>query len=138
MIKRYSLMKKEDSPSVLTDIKENDAGSVGDVMPMCIFVICIAYVLISFAGCVKLINTKTMVSQISRQYILKMETEGYLKEADKNEMLDDLSLAGLENINLGKTDMNPVGYGCRVTLEIKGSTEGGYEISEFRTSTAKY
>ena len=129
--------KKNDS-GVHAVLRDDNRGSVGDVMPMCVFVVCIAYVLISFAGCVKLINTKSAVSQIAREYILKMETDGYLAEADKNEMLEDLSRAGLGDITLGNTDLNPVGYGSRVTLEIKGNTEDGYVISEYRTSTAKY
>ncbi len=116
----------------------DDAGSVGDVMPMCIFVICIAFVLVAFADCVKIINTKSSVSQISRQYILRMETYGYLDDADKSDLLDALSLAGLKDISLGRTDVGEVGYGNKVTLEIYGRTEDGYEISERRTSTAKY
>ena len=113
-------------------------GSVGDVMPMCIFVICIAFVMISFADCVRAINVKSSVSQISRQYILKMETYGYLTGDDRDELTSALSGAGLENISLEGTDMAEVGYGNTISLYIKGTTEDGYEIKEFRTSTAKY
>lgn len=113
-------------------------GSVGDVMPMCIFVICIAFVMISFAGCVRVINVKSSVSQISRQYILKMETYGYLTGEDRDDLVSALSGAGLENISLAGTDMSEVGYGNKISLYIHGTTEAGYEINEFRTSTAKY
>ena len=116
---------------------KND-GSVGDVMPMCIFVICIAFVMISFADCVRLINVKASVSQVSRQYILKMETYGYLTEGDRDNLIDSLAEAGLTNISLAGTDMSEVGYGNEIKLYISGSTEEGYEIREFRTSTAKY
>ena len=116
---------------------KND-GSVGDVMPMCIFVICIAFVMISFADCVRLINVKASVSQISRQYILKMETYGYLTENDRDNLIRSLSESGLENISLAGTDTSEVGYGNEIKLYISGSAEGGYEIKEFRTSTAKY
>ncbi len=116
---------------------KND-GSVGDVMPMCIFVICIAFVMISFADCVRLINVKASVSQLSRQYILKMETYGYLTENDRDDLVRSLAESGLENISLAGTDLNEVGYGNEIKLYISGSAEGGYEIREFRTSTAKY
>ena len=116
---------------------KND-GSVGDVMPMCIFVICIAFVMISFADCVRLINVKASVSQLSRQYILKMETYGYLTENDRDDLVRSLAESGLENITLAGTDLNEVGYGNEIKLYISGSAEGGYEIREFRTSTAKY
>ena len=107
-------------------------------MPMCIFVICIAFVMITFSDCVRVIGIKTMVSQISRQYILRMETYGYLTTEDRVAMVDALSEAGLKGISLGDTDTAEVGYGNEIVLEITGHTEDGYEIREFRTSTAKY
>ena len=113
-------------------------GSMGDVMPMGLFVICIAFVFVSFANCVRIINVKSSVSQISRKYILRMETCGYLTGPDKEDMCDELAMAGLETLSLGDTDMNRVGYGNPIKLEIRGMTEDGYEISEYRTSTAKY
>ena len=117
---------------------EKNDGSVGDVMPMCIFVICIAFVMISFANCVRLINVKASVSQVSRQYILKMETYGYLTEGDRAGLMDLLSETGLKDISLAGTDMAEVGYGNEIKLYISGFTEEGYEIREYRTSTAKY
>jgi hypothetical protein len=119
-------------------VLEKNDGSVGDVMPMCIFVICIAFVMISFADCVRLINVKASVSQVSRQYILKMETYGYLTEGDRAGLVDSLTETGLRNISLAGTDMSEVGYGNEIRLYISGLTEEGYEIREFRTSTAKY
>ena len=107
-------------------------------MPMCIFVICIAFVMITFSDCVRVIGIKTTVSQISRQYILRMETYGYLTTEDRVAMVDALSEAGLKGISLGDTDTAEVGYGNEIVLEIKGHTDDGYEIREFRTSTAKY
>lgn len=113
-------------------------GSVGDVMPMCIFVICIAFVMISFANCVRLINVKASVSQVARQYILRMETYGYLTENDKEALMKNLSDTGLTGVSLAGTDTSEVGYGNEIKLYIDGFTEDGYEIREFRTSTAKY
>ncbi len=113
-------------------------GSVGDVMPMGIFVICIAIVFTAFADCVRIVNVKSGVSQISRRYILRMETVGYLDAADRDGLLEELRTTGLYDISLGQTDTSEVGYGNPVRLEIRGYTEDGYEISEYRTSTAKY
>ena len=115
-----------------------DNGNIGDVMPMGIFVICIAIVFASFADCVRVVNVKSAVSQISRRYILRMETVGYLTSEDRNSLLEELSYAGLEDISLGNTDISEVGYGNTISLEISGVTEDGYEVVEYRTSTAKY
>lgn len=119
-------------------ISWRDRGNIGDVMPMGIFVICIAIVFASFADCVRVVNIKSAVSQISRRYILRMETVGYLTPEDRNGLLEELSYAGLEEISLGNTDISEVGYGNSIKLEINGVTEEGYEIAEYRTSTAKY
>ncbi|MBO4608387.1 MAG: hypothetical protein J5696_00800 [Lachnospiraceae bacterium] len=113
-------------------------GSVGDVMPMGLFVICIAIVFVSFAECVRTVNIKSSVSQISRRYILRMETVGYLTPDDSAMLFEELGETGLHEISLGNTDTSEVGYGNPVRLEIRGFTEDGYEISEYRTSTAKY
>jgi hypothetical protein len=118
-------------------IKKN-CGSIGDVMPMGMFVICIAIVFVSFADCVRIVNIKSSVSQISRRYILRMETVGYLTPGDSETLMKELGDAGLGVISLGNTDTSEVGYGNPVRLEIRGFTEDGYEISEYRTSTAKY
>ena len=117
---------------------KKNSGSVGDVMPMGLFVICIAVVFVSFADCVRIVNVKSSVSQISRRYILRMETVGYLDQADREGLIRELHDTGLYEISLGNTDTAEVGYGNPVKLEIRGYTEDGYEISEYRTSTAKY
>ena len=67
-----------------------------------------------------------------------METYGYLTSGDRDRMVDALTEAGLKDITLGGTDTAEVGYGNEIVLEITGHTEDGYEIREFRTSTAKY
>ena len=117
---------------------KRNKGNIGDVMPMGIFVICIAFVFASFADCVRIVNVKSSVSQLSRRYILRMETTGYLSADDREELLEELSGAGLEEISLGNTDTSEVGYGNTIKLEIRGVTEDGYEVAECRTSTAKY
>lgn len=117
---------------------KKNSGSVGDVLPMGLFVICIAVVFVSFADCVRIVNVKSSVSQISRRYILRMETVGYLDQADREGLIRELHDTGLYEISLGNTDTAEVGYGNPVKLEIRGYTEDGYEISEYRTSTAKY
>ena len=117
---------------------KRNKGNIGDIMPMGIFVICIAFVFASFADCVRIVNVKSSVSQLSRRYILRMETTGYLSADDREELLEELSGAGLEEISLGNTDTSEVGYGNTIKLEIRGVTEDGYEVAEYRTSTAKY
>ncbi len=116
----------------------SEKGSVGDMLPMFVFVVAIAFVMISFADCVRLISVKTSVSQISREYILRMETYGYLTAEDARSVREALGNAGLKDVSLAGTNMTEVGYGNEIVLKISGHTEDGYEIREFRTSTAKY
>lgn len=94
--------------------------------------------MLSYMDNVWLIHQKTEVSQIARQYILKMETVGYLTEEDRIRLSQELSGAGVTQLELEGTTMWPVEYGDIITLEIKGKLEGEYDFEERRISTAKH
>ena len=76
----------------------------------------------AFMDCVALVNKKTMVSQVARNYVLKMETVGYLAPVDETALLKELSELGIEEVELSGTTMEPVSYGAEITLKITGKT----------------
>jgi hypothetical protein len=97
---------------------------------------------------------KLEVSQISRKYILKMETEGYLSQENKNQMLLELKNLGIQNVDISGTTTQQVTYGDTIVLKIKGSVKsnmlageeelwnegfraGLVPLEEIRMSTAK-
>lgn len=100
------------------------------------------------------IDKKDSVEIVAREYILKMETVGYLNSSDEADLYKDLEKLGVKNISIEGTTRSKIGYGKKITLSIKGQMEvTSYnvqnmfkitntpklvEISEQKSSTAKY
>ncbi|MDE6924875.1 MAG: hypothetical protein K2P59_06375 [Acetatifactor sp.] len=114
-----------------------ERGSIGDIMAAGICMLAMTVLMLSYLANVRLIHQKTEVSQIARQYILKMETVGYLTEEDRIRLGRELEVVGVTELELTGTTMTPVTYGDIITLEIRGRLEGEYDFEEKRISTAK-
>lgn len=125
-----------------------------DLVTIGITILAMTIVVMVYLECTELMLKKLEVSQVSRKYILKMETEGYLSQENKSLMLTELNNLGLQNIDVSGTTLYPVDYGDTITLEIKGGFkrnlltreeelwDGGFSIywvplEEVRMSTAK-
>ena len=61
---------------------------------------------------------KQKADTLARQYILKMETDGYLMQNEKDNLMKELQKVGLINISLNGTTENQVSYGHKIKLEI--------------------
>lgn len=135
--------------------KKKDSGTVIDIFTVCVAVLAITIAVLGYLEVMQVVSKKDDVNQISRKYILKMETEGYLSSTERNNLIYDLQSAGLTNIDLTGTTMSDVGYGNAIYLVIQGTLESSkpenagsglftfsfvnqsYEIYESRMSTAK-
>lgn len=110
-----------------------------------------AFLVIIF-GAFSGISDKWAMRQTAREYLLIMETEGYLKPADQSALIADLESEGLYNISISGTTTREVNYGDRIYLKITGTYDdnilafaGGISkvashpttITINRTSTAK-
>lgn len=95
-------------------------------------------IVISYFGCIELVQQKTQVGQLARKYILKMETEGYLTADEQIRLTCELGEMGITDVNLDNTTVQPGGYGQEIVLNINGKLKGEYEFNERRVSTAKY
>lgn len=111
-------------------------GSVLDMLSVCICILALAVVVTAYFYCSDLLLRKGQISQVSRCYILKMETVGCLTETDKIRMLEELQAIGLQNADLTGSTMEPVQYGDNVILRIRGNLRGriwGEEHDLFRS-----
>ena len=115
-----------------------EKGSIGDIMSAGICMLVMTVLMLSYMDNVWLIHQKTAVSQIARQYILRMETVGYLTEEDRIRLGQELEVAGVTELELAGTTMSPVAYGDIITLEIRGRLGGENDFEEKRISTAKH
>ena len=89
------------------------------VMMINMVVMC-ACLVISF-GAFSGISDKWGMRQTAREYMLIMETEGYLPAADQTALIAELESYGLYNISLSGTTMREVNYGDRIYLKISGT-----------------
>lgn len=135
-------------------MKRKSKGNILDFVSIMITILAMSVMVMAYLECTNLLMKKMEVGQISRKYILKMETDGYLTEQSKGEMLQELTAVGLRGIDLSGTTLLPVSYGDAVFLKIKGSVtgrvlgdaneiwssgfkEGVFTVEEERMSTAK-
>ena len=56
----------------------------------------------------------------TREYLLKMETKGYLTAEDRTDLLYDLGTNGLTEIDLSGTTLSQVPYGETICLSVSG------------------
>lgn len=136
-------------------MKGKQEGSVMDFLSVCICILAMSIVLTAYFYCSDLLLRKGQLSQVARNYILKMETVGCLTEGDKNSLLAELQSIGIEGIDLSGSTMNPVEYGDSVILHIRGKIQGRVweenhdlfhsvftvrevPVEEMRMSTAKH
>lgn len=63
-------------------------------------------------------DKKEAADQLAREYILRMETEGYLSLSEAYSFVSDLNSLGFEEISLSGTTMSDAGYGNQITLMV--------------------
>ncbi|MBQ8119115.1 MAG: hypothetical protein IJ147_13820 [Lachnospiraceae bacterium] len=117
---------------------KKEPGTVANIMVTGIFILSMTVLMIAFLDDMHLIQQKMEVNQIIRRYILRMETTGYLDDADRAGLLTELSEQEVAEIDLGGTTIDQVGYGERIVLEVSGKLGGQYAFWEKKSSTAKY
>ncbi|MBQ2099869.1 MAG: hypothetical protein II477_02215 [Lachnospiraceae bacterium] len=119
-------------------LKSRQEGSIGDLLSVLLCILGMTTVMIAFLSCVKLVNQKTMVGQLARTYVLRMETVGYLTPEDEAALRNDLAELEILEVSLEGTTRTPVGYGAQITLRISGKIGGEHAFEEKRVSTAKH
>ncbi len=95
-----------------------------DFLTILITIMAMSILVTAYLECTNLLMKKLEISQISRKYILKMETEGCLTETAEKELMQELQSAGMYHIELSGTTLQPVSYGDAVYLRIKGTIRG--------------
>ena len=118
--------------------EEWQEGSIGDLLSVLLCILAMTIVMTTFLNLVQLVNQKTMVGQLARNYVLRMETVGYLKPEDEAALRQELEGIGVSGITLEGTTRAPVTYGAEITLYVAGKIGGEYAFEEKRVSTAKH
>lgn len=108
--------------------------------------------LVVIFGAFASISDKWGMRQVAREYLLIMETEGYLSGTDQANLIAELEGYGLYNVSLAGTTTSEVEYGDRIYLCISGTyddnilafaggiskiTENPVQVTINRQTTAK-
>ena len=69
----------------------------------------------------EMIRNREDMNQITRAYLLEMETLGYLPNEQKSRLQAQLEECGLVNIDFSGTTLSAVGYGETIRLVVSGT-----------------
>lgn len=103
--------------------KEDGSSSVLDMIPLIFTVVVVGLLGIAFATWTVNFERKNEVDTIAREYLLRMESNGYLSAEDIANLTSDLQDAHLLNINLSGTTTTEVSNGEIIILSIEGELE---------------
>lgn len=117
---------------------KKDKGTIADLMAAGLCMLAMTVVMLAYMGNVGVIRQREQVSQIARKYMLRMETQGELTDADRTAMTRELELVGVTELQLEGTTLEPVGYGETLVLMIRGKLGEEYVFEEKKVSTAKH
>lgn len=101
--------------------KKKQASMIENMLVMMINMVVMCAFLVIIFGAFSSISDKWGMRQTAREYMLIMETEGYLPAADQTALIAELESYGLYNISLSGTTMREVNYGDRIYLKISGT-----------------
>ena len=101
--------------------KKKPASMIANMLVMMINMVVMCAFLVIIFGAFSSISDKWGMRQTAREYMLIMETEGYLPAADQTALIAELESYGLYNISLSGTTMREVNYGDRIYLKISGT-----------------
>lgn len=121
----------------MADVKKKEAGNIGDLIGAGLCMIAMLILMMSCFSHMALLQKKVYLGQTARKYMLQMETVGFLESRKEEELTSELEELGISEISLEGTTIDPVSYGEEITLRIRGKLEGGIDVYETKTSTAK-
>ena len=74
---------------------------------------------------------KEAADQLARQYMLKMESEGYMSETSKQHFISAMSELGFSQVNLSGTTFADAGYGNTIMLVVNAVlTSDNYSVTD--------
>ena len=109
---------------------------IENMLVMLINLVCVCAFMVIVFGAFSGISDKWGMRQAAREYLLIMETEGYLKPTDQAALKAELEGYGRYDISLAGTTTTEVDYGDRIYLCIRGTYDDN--ILSFAGAISKY
>ena len=116
-------------------LQRKDKGILDQFLPALVTIVFLAILwvgsMVSAAG----IDRSSDIHLVARKYMLRMETDGYLTEENRNLLLGELHALDMTDIDLTGSSFTDVGYGNTVELVIRGMvTLKSIEFTDFASS----
>lgn len=116
--------------------KKKKGAVLENVLVMFVELVIVCAFMVIIFGAFSGISDKWGMRQAAREYLLIMETEGYLKPADEVALKAELEGYGLYNISFAGSTTSEVKYGQRIYLCIEGTYDDN--ILSFAGAVSKY
>lgn len=100
---------------------KHDEGGTVDLIQILIGILALAFLLYLNISITKTIGMRNKIELIAHEYILRMETDGYLTMDAKKELQDTLLAIGMISPDISGSISGPVIYGKKISLTIKGN-----------------
>ena len=102
-------------------LKKRKGAVMENMLVMLINLILVCAFMVIIFGAFSGISDKWGMRQAVREYLLIMETEGYLTPQDQANLKAELEGYGLYNISFNGTTTREVDYGSRIYLNVSGT-----------------
>lgn len=97
-----------------------DKGQILNLLSVLFALVGTAILCLVLFSYMDLLERKIDINQVSRRYILRMETAGYLTAQDRTALERELSELGVSGITFDGTTLSDAGYGNPVVLAFSG------------------
>ena len=101
-------------------LKRKDKGMLDQVLPAMIILVLMAVLWTGSMVSAANIDRSSDIHQTARTCLLRMESDGYLTEENRQWLLSALEDLDMEQIDLTGTTVTDVGYGNPIRLVIRG------------------
>ena len=119
--------------------KESGSSSVGNIIVTLITIIVVGIMVVATMGYMSNYSVRNDIDVVAREYILRMETEGYLTADMKADLVSALTEIGVTDIVLDGTTESEVSYGEQIVLCITGKVQlRSYSVTSLFGLEEKY
>jgi len=104
-----------------SNVKQKDKGMLEHFLPALVTIVFMGILWFGSMVTASNIDKSSALNQVTRKYILRMETDGYLTQENRTSMVSELQTLGVEGVDLTGTSLTNVGYGNQVILKVTGT-----------------
>lgn len=101
-------------------LRRKDKGILDQMLPAIVVIVLLAVLWTGSMISASNIDRSSDIHHVARTYLLRMESDGYLTEENRNLLLAELEALDMEKIDLTGTSFSDVGYGHEIRLVIRG------------------